>query len=152
MDRRMPVMDGIEATLAIRRLEEGKEVKIVAVTASAFIEQREEMLAAGMDDFVRKPYRTHEIYECLERHLGLRWVYAAMPAAEAPASALTPASLAPLPEALRHELKAALESLETERIANAIARVGTYDPTLETALSQLAGELDYPAILNALKG
>lgn len=152
MDRRMPVMDGIEATLAIRRLEEGKDVKIVAVTASAFIEQREEMLAAGMDDFVRKPYRTHEIYECLERHLGLCWVYAAMPVAEAPASALTPASLAPLPEALRHELKAALESLETERIANAIARAGAYDPTLETALSQLAGEFNYPAILNALKG
>jgi len=48
----------------------GREVKIVAVTASAFTEQRDEMLAAGMDDFVRKPYRASELYECLGRQLG----------------------------------------------------------------------------------
>ena len=57
MDRRMPVMDGIEATRRIRQLPGGKDVKIVAVTASAFKEQRRKLLDAGMDDFVRKPYR-----------------------------------------------------------------------------------------------
>ena len=58
MDRRMPVMDGLEATRRIRELPGGKEVKIVAVTASAFMEQRDEILKAGMDDFLRKPYRS----------------------------------------------------------------------------------------------
>ena len=61
MDRRMPVMDGIEATQRIRALPGGKDVKIVAVTASAFMEQRDEMLVAGMDNFVRKPYRLSEL-------------------------------------------------------------------------------------------
>ena len=42
----------------IRELEGGREVKIVAVTASAFASQREEVLAAGFDDFLRKPYRS----------------------------------------------------------------------------------------------
>ena len=70
MDRRMPVMDGVEATRRIRALPDGQAVKIVAVTASAFKEQRQEMLDAGMDDFVRKPYRFHEIYDCMAKQLG----------------------------------------------------------------------------------
>jgi CheY-like chemotaxis protein len=45
-----------------RQLPNGLVVKIVAVTASVFMEQREEILHAGMDDFLRKPYRTNEIY------------------------------------------------------------------------------------------
>jgi CheY-like chemotaxis protein len=75
MDRRMPVMDGIEATQRIRELPDGREVKIVAVTASAFKEQQQEMFDAGMDDFVRKPYRFEEIYDCLSKQLGVRFVY-----------------------------------------------------------------------------
>ena len=75
MDWRMPVMDGIEATKRIRLLPGGQRVKIVAVTASAFKDQQQELLGAGMDDFVRKPYRVEEIYECLSRQLGLKYVY-----------------------------------------------------------------------------
>ena len=75
MDRRMPVMDGVEATRLIRRLPGGNEVKIAAVTASALQEERQMMLEAGMDDFVRKPYRIEEIYDCLARHLGLKYLY-----------------------------------------------------------------------------
>ncbi|HTY98447.1 MAG TPA: response regulator, partial [Rhodocyclaceae bacterium] len=75
MDRRMPVMDGLEATRRIRSLPDGGKVKIVAVTASAFKDQQDEMLAAGMDDFVRKPYRFGEIYDCLARQLGLKYIY-----------------------------------------------------------------------------
>ena len=57
MDIRLPVMGGLEATGRIRALEGGRRVKIVALTASAFAQQREEVLAAGLDDFLRKPYR-----------------------------------------------------------------------------------------------
>jgi PAS domain S-box-containing protein len=73
MDRRMPKMDGLEATRRIRELPGGREVKIVAVTASAFMEQRVEMLDAGIDEFVRKPYRFNEIYECLTKQLGVQY-------------------------------------------------------------------------------
>jgi CheY-like chemotaxis protein len=81
MDRRMPVMDGIEATRRIRELAGGRQVKIVAVTASAFREQQQETLAAGMDDFVSKPYHFGDIYDCLGRHLGLKYVYRSAPTA-----------------------------------------------------------------------
>ena len=150
MDRRMPIMDGIEATQAIRQLPEGKEVKIVAVTASAFMEQRDEMIGAGMDDFVRKPYRANEIYQCLSKHLGVKYIYEGVPDAEKIAPALTPQMLAVLPEVLRSELKKALESLERERIAAVIERVADHDRQLHKVLTQLTDNFDYPAILNAL--
>lgn len=150
MDRRMPVMDGMEATKAIRQLADGQEVKIIAVTASAFMEQREEMLQAGMDDFIRKPYRASEIYACLAKHLGAKFVYAGVPEAEEPPRTLTPDMMAKLPGALRGELKEALESLEKERIARVIKQVAAYDKPLQKTLTQLADNFDYPAILKVL--
>ncbi|NEP09355.1 MAG: response regulator [Symploca sp. SIO2C1] len=48
---------------------------IIAVTASAFEEERAEILAAGCDDFVRKPFREEVIWEKMAQHLGVRYVY-----------------------------------------------------------------------------
>ena len=152
MDRRMPVMDGLEATRRIRELPGGREVKIVAVTASAFTEQREEMLEAGMDDFVRKPYRFNEIYECMTKQLGVQYAYAeAQDAQEVSDLALTAGMLAVLPPDLHRELHAALESLEGERITAVIGQVASFDSKLHKTLSRLADNFDYPAILKALQ-
>ncbi len=150
MDRRMPVMNGEEAARHIRTLPGGDKVKIVAVTASAFKEQQQEMLGAGMDDFVRKPYRASEIYDCLSKQLGIRYVYEGETEAQEPPVALIPAMMAVLPESLRTGLRSALESLETDRITRAIQQVGAYDKKLEKTLAQLANNFDYPAILKVL--
>ncbi|TXT41679.1 MAG: multi-sensor hybrid histidine kinase [Comamonadaceae bacterium] len=149
MDRHMPVMDGMEAMRQIRRLPGGTEVKIVAVTASAFKEQRSEMLAAGMDDFVRKPYRFNEIYESLAQQLGVQYIYEGVPATQETV-ALTAEMLAVLPQALRQQLKAALESLENEQIEQVIRAIAAYDKPLEKTLTQLIQNFDYPAVLKAL--
>ncbi|BBE51858.1 Autoinducer 2 sensor kinase/phosphatase LuxQ [Ferriphaselus amnicola] len=152
MDRRMPVMDGIEATQIIRQLPGGTDVKIVAVTASAFAEQRNEMLEAGMDDFIRKPYRFSEIYESLAKHLGVRYVYANEQGSKHRNNVvLTTQMLSRLPTSLRNELHDALESLEEERIHLAMEQVATCDPTLHQALSALVSGFDYPTILKALQ-
>ena len=152
MDRRMPVMDGVEATRRIRELPGGSEVKIVAVTASVFEEQRQKTLDAGMDDFVRKPYHFQEIYDCMARQLGAQYIYrTSIPAAaEARPIRLTSAMLSVLPDATRDELKAALESLDSDRIDTIIQRVGETDAKLARVLSRLAENFDYPAILEAL--
>ncbi len=152
MDRRMPVMDGIEATRQIRQLPGGREVKIVAVTASAFLEQRQKLLDAGMDDFVRKPYRIHEIYDCLARHLGLKYLYrsGAPEAGTGAPLVLTPAMLAVLPAALREELRDALASLDSERIGAVIQQAREADVDLGRVLAHLAENFDYSAIMNAL--
>jgi signal transduction histidine kinase/CheY-like chemotaxis protein len=73
MDLWMPEMSGTEAAQRIRQLQDGRNVKIAAMTAAAFESEREQVLAAGMDDFVRKPYRPREIFDCLARHLQVRF-------------------------------------------------------------------------------
>ena len=152
MDKQMPVMDGIEATQRIRRLPGGDKVKIVAVTASAFKEEQQEMLDAGMDDFVRKPYRFDEIYECLSKQLGMQFIYAdAQPTAEVATGPLTVEMLSVLPADLQRELRNALESLEGELITTAIGKVANYDLPLYRTLSLLAENFNYPPILNALQ-
>jgi CheY-like chemotaxis protein len=66
MDLQMPVMDGIEATAAIRADEgsRGVHVPIVAITA---YDDRQRCLDAGMDGYLAKPYRPQELFETVER-------------------------------------------------------------------------------------
>lgn len=75
MDMRMPVMGGLEATRRIRASEDGEKVKIIALTAHALENERVEILEAGCDDLVRKPYRENELFEALTKHLGIRFLY-----------------------------------------------------------------------------
>nr|WP_244620214.1 response regulator [Mesorhizobium sp. NFR06] len=72
MDVSMPEMNGLEATGAIRRLEEdmGTHVPIVGVTAHALKGDRERCLEAGMDDYLPKPISPRALLEKLERWLG----------------------------------------------------------------------------------
>ena len=56
MDMRMPVMDGLEATRRIRRIEGYKTVPIIGVTASAFLEDRQVCIDSGMTSVIIKPY------------------------------------------------------------------------------------------------
>ena len=96
-------MDGYEATRRIKATTKGQATVIVALTASAFEEDRETILSAGCDDVVRKPFRKEEIFDMLAKHLGVRFVYGEEEAAPtAPPLAevqevLTPEALAALP-------------------------------------------------------
>ncbi len=75
MDRHMPAMDGVETARCIRMLPAGREVKIVAVAAVKSKHDRQEILDAGMDDLVCKPYRLDEIYAALARQLDVKYIY-----------------------------------------------------------------------------
>ena len=68
MDVQMPVMDGMEATAAIRRTEQttGHHISIVAMTAHAMAGDRQRFLNAGMDGYVSKPIHPRELLEAME--------------------------------------------------------------------------------------
>lgn len=76
MDVFLPVVDGYEATRRIRaaniRRPAGDAVPIVAVTANASQEDKERCLAAGMDDYLAKPYRQQQLFDALSRWLPRR--------------------------------------------------------------------------------
>ncbi|HXT24755.1 MAG TPA: response regulator [Candidatus Eisenbacteria bacterium] len=74
MDVQMPVMDGLDATAAIRKAEEksGKHVPILAMTAHAMKGDRERCLRAGMDGYVAKPIRSAELENAIGEVLGKR--------------------------------------------------------------------------------
>jgi signal transduction histidine kinase/ligand-binding sensor domain-containing protein/CheY-like chemotaxis protein len=75
MDMSMPVMNGYEAARIIRTLPNGKAVKILALTASVFKEEEPEILAAGCDAVLHKPYNEFVIFTAMEKQLGLHYIY-----------------------------------------------------------------------------
>jgi signal transduction histidine kinase/CheY-like chemotaxis protein len=153
MDWRMPVMDGLEATRSIRSLTGGHDVKIVALSASVFKEEREQILSAGADDFIPKPIQFNSIYECMARHLGARYI-----TYEPPSPVNTPAgsdmdrsALAALPSALRTAMADALVSLDAARITASIRQVAGVDAALGSVLQHHTDQFKYTLILQALQ-
>ena len=72
MDIMMPVMDGMEAARRIRADNMLKDTIIIALTALAMPGDREQCLAAGMDDYMSKPIQMHDLTKIIEKHLSAR--------------------------------------------------------------------------------
>jgi CheY-like chemotaxis protein len=151
MDIRMPVMDGLEATRHIKATDAGAQTKIVAVTAHALEEERREILAAGCDDFVRKPYRDVDIVDALTKHLGVRFVYEEEPASVTETAPVDPAALEDLPDGLLKELEQALVRIDIDGINRSIESIRTHDPSSAEALGDAAEDLQFGRILRMVR-
>ncbi|MFC1975439.1 PAS domain S-box protein, partial [Chloroflexota bacterium] len=134
MDMRMPVMDGYEATQRIKSQAQAQVGSwpvpvVIALTAHAFEEERVAILAAGCDDFVRKPFRETEIFDKMAQHLGLRYIYQDLVPSAEPDSAtqtqagLTPADLADLPADWVAELRHAAARGRAKHITGLIEKI-----------------------------
>ncbi|MDM8549043.1 transporter substrate-binding domain-containing protein [Desulfobacterales bacterium HSG2] len=153
MDMRMPVTDGYEATKRIKGTTKGQATAIIAVTASAFEEERAVVLSAGCDDFVRKPFRESEMFDVLHRHLGVRYVYEEDEGRDAGngeqdmTDALTPAAIAALPAALRNALEDAAARIDMEMMDGLLDEVRSRNASLARGLAALVGDFRYDKIL-----
>jgi CheY-like chemotaxis protein len=65
MDVQMPEMDGLDATRQVRNLTNATQPHIIAMTANAMEGDREMCIAAGMNDYISKPVRVHELVAAL---------------------------------------------------------------------------------------
>ncbi|PWK20105.1 PAS domain S-box-containing protein [Arcicella aurantiaca] len=71
MDIQMPNMDGYEATITIRNTNSlNQKTPIIALTASAMLDQKSKAMSAGMDDFVTKPFAPNNLLSILQRYIG----------------------------------------------------------------------------------
>ncbi|NJL10308.1 MAG: response regulator [Calothrix sp. SM1_7_51] len=76
MDMQMPIMDGYEATKQIKSHPQGKNIIIIALTASAFTATRTIVLEAGCDDFISKPFSQDFLLEKVGQYLGVNYIFA----------------------------------------------------------------------------
>lgn len=124
MDRRMPVMDGIEAIHTIRELELDPRPAIIGVTAHAYKEEQDEMIQAGCDDFLGKPFKENALFNSLAKHLPIT-IFRATTSSDSSASAnqSTTADVANLSTALNRLSATILGQLKEAAIRCDVARI-----------------------------
>jgi CheY-like chemotaxis protein len=142
MDVQMPRMDGLRAAEAIRRLPGWDGVPIIAMTASAFPEDRSDCLAAGMNDVLVKPVRPDALTQTL-----LRWSRPAAASPTAPPAPL-PAPATDLPTAAQHAHLLALRRLLQSHDTEAADHLQRHAAQLQAAL----GDEGYAALAADVQG
>ena len=150
MDFRMPVMDGHEAIRRIRAMSGGENPKIIAVTASAMDENRQELIEIGADDFISKPFREGELFQKIHDHLGVEYDYVEDPRAEVQeeAAELTPESLAGLPHDLINPMREAVITADLDKLLATILEVEARDPLVAKGLRRFAESFQYQKLLD----
>lgn len=147
MDMRMPVMDGYQATAKIRQLAGGDAVKIIALSASAFKEQHEDMITAGCDAVVYKPLQSAVVFATLGHVLGVKFTYQDKTAPVSSAMELTPEILVKFPLALRQKLNEAASNLDIEETEAVIAQLHNIAPEIADALQELVNSYQFDQII-----
>ena len=143
MDMRMPLMDGYEATRRIKALPAGRDLPVIAVTASAFEEQEALVMAAGVSVYLRKPFHNEELFAALGDTLGLEYLFAAEEELRPDHAPLSAKSLSLLPPELLRAMRRAVEEGDITRLTELIVQVAKLDSVTALGLRDLAERYDY---------
>jgi len=155
MDMAMPVMDGYEAT---RKIKESPDIKIkdtaiVAVTASAFEEDKQRILAAGADGYLSKPFKDAELFETIGRLTGAKYLYKETRQEEkssetADDKALMRKTVGALPPELVNQMRAAVESADLDLLNELAAKLVTDSPDIAKQIQEMAARYEYEKLIN----
>jgi CheY-like chemotaxis protein len=151
MDLRMPVMDGREAARRIRgeeakgRIEsgEGTNVVIIGFTAQILGSETPAEQSTLFDGFVQKPFQVSEIFQILEKHLGVQFIYREAPSAgeettvPVMADSLTLAALRTASPVWLEEFQATLKKGHSADILELLDRIRPENDSLAGALAEL---------------
>ncbi|MEG5046938.1 response regulator [Microcoleus sp. B4-C1] len=153
MDMLMPVIDGYEATREIKKTLEGKETIIIALTASAFDEQRQIILSAGCNDLICKPFREEVLFEKIAHHLNLRYIYEKENLSTSFSTptllkSLTTEDLSVMPTDWVVELHRAALCVDDNRILDLIKEIPETEANLANALTDLVDNFRIDIIID----
>jgi PAS domain S-box-containing protein len=152
LDLRMPVLDGYQATRQIRASCD-PAIKIVAISAGVFPEERQEALNAGVDAFLPKPLQMQELLEEIKQLTGINYIYADRQAIEPPAPiAVTTVAALPgnLPQELAEQLREAARTANYRQVLSLIDQIRTRDEALADQLHKVAECFDYATLQQIL--
>ncbi len=160
MDMRMPVMDGYEACRDIKATDEGRRTAIVAVTANAFDEIRQQVFEAGADAYLSKPFQENELFEVIRACLSVEYLYEGEAAAPvvAPAGEGTcgpdgvASGIAALPPDLVEGMRQATIRADLRRLRGLIRDVEKRSPQVAAHLLELANRYQYVVLSRLLEG
>jgi CheY-like chemotaxis protein len=155
MDMTMPVMDGYEAMRLIKATPYGKKTAIIAVTASAFEEDRQRVLAAGADGYLAKPFKEAELFEIIQGLTGTCYLYEetgrdrgySMTAGE---KEQVREAVAALPSDLVRRLREATLSADIELLNELFEQVSRGNPSAAQVMREMAARYEYEELINLL--
>jgi PAS domain S-box-containing protein len=158
MDMRMPKMGGAEAIRQIRATPARQPTFILAVSASAFAENRQQALAAGADDFLSKPFREADLLERLRVHLGVEYISVDLPTPSTQGATVVHNNLPPgltlgqVPSSLRDELRTAAIHADYDRLMALADQLAGLDAESARLLRQTVERFDYQKLIDYVQG
>ncbi|MHC1770361.1 MAG: PAS domain S-box protein [Flexilinea sp.] len=152
MDLRMPRLDGYEAAKQIIASDYGKNIPIIALTASIMEMDKQKIYECGMAGYISKPFKDNELYSVIDDKLGQIFTYsepavAKETQANQDGSGLTLESVAVIPQALLEQMKSATSSAQFDKLMDLIDKVSAYSPQISDKLRNLANDFQYDALL-----
>jgi len=150
-------MDGYQATKQIKELPGSKDTVIIALTASAFKEERGKIIEHGGDDLVRKPWKENELFEMMEKHLGVMFVYEedddSKPSArdEVLSEDELVKRLSSLPSDELNKLKKAAGLGDIEMLEESILSIKEHDEILAENLTAMSAQFAYEHIIDLIE-
>lgn len=150
MDMRMPVMNGYEATQYIKSHLQGQATAIIALTATTLEEEKAIVLAAGCDDFVRKPFREETIFKKMAQYLGVRYLYEEIESENISETTerLTAKALAVMPDEWLRELAEAAESIDERLIDRLLSQIPQEHRALNRAIEKEVRNFDFDRLMD----
>ena len=161
MDMRMPVMDGYEATKIIKQkmidnqVEDHKNTTIIALTATAFNEDRKFMLELGCNDFIRKPFQEDILLNKIAQYLGVEYIYESdlnhnniNSSEQKKIQKLTPEALKVMPEKWCNFLHDQATNCNQDSVLQLLSEIPEHHQNLKMQLEELADNYQFDEICN----
>ncbi len=154
MDLRMPVMDGYEATKRIKATEKGKDIPIIALTASAFEGERVTIETMDIQGYIRKPFRENDLFGTIGKILGIDYIYDDDANSSQESIINDDKSImkfvAELPDQLVSEMIEAISTADLDLLVSLIKSTEKENPEFSRYLLALAENFDYDQLQKIL--